>query len=81
MKKYIVILALLCTLSGFSQYCYIADSSRVNLKSATLNYVPGSPLKYVRIIIHFIQKDDGTGNYALVIDGKEVDTKRMILTK
>ena len=69
MKKYIVILALLSTLSGFSQYCYIADTSRTNLKSATINYVPGSPLKYVRIIIHFIQKDDGTGNFNETNDG------------
>ncbi len=52
MKKYTLILALFSTLSCFSQTCYVADPTRVNLKSATFPYVPGSPVKYVRVIIH-----------------------------
>lgn len=69
MKKYTLILALFSTLSCFSQTCYVADPTRVNLKSATFPYVPGSPVKYVRVIIHFIQMDDGTGNFNEINDG------------
>lgn len=69
MKKYTLILALFSSLSCFSQACYVADPTRVNLKSATFNYVPGSPVKYVRIIIHFIQMDNGTGNFNEINDG------------
>ena len=69
MKKYMLILALFSTLTCYSQFCFVADPTIVNLKSATVNYVPGSPIKYVRIIIHFIQKDDGTGNFNETNDG------------
>lgn len=69
MKKITLVLILLSTLPAFSQYCQVADPSNVNLKSAAFNYVPGSPLKYIRIIIHFIQKDDGTGNFNETNDG------------
>ncbi len=54
----------------FSQYCFIEDTTVVpNLKSGTNNFVPGSPLKHLRVIIHFIQKDDGTGNFNENDDG------------
>lgn len=69
MKPYIFIIALLSVLSSFSQECYVEDTTAVNLKSATSGYTPGSPVKYVRIIIHFIQKDDGTGNFNEENDG------------
>ena len=69
MKKYILLLAMFSTLSCFSQYCYVADPTNVNLKSGTINYVPGSPIKYVRVILHFIQRNDGTGNFNETNDG------------
>lgn len=69
MQKYTLILALFSSLSCFSQFCLTPDPTIVNLKSATINYVPGSPIKYLRVIIHFIQKDDGTGNFNETNDG------------
>ncbi len=69
MKKYLMILALISSYPCFSQYCFIADSTMGNLKSATVNYEPGGPIKYLRVIIHFIQKNDGTGNFNENDDG------------
>jgi hypothetical protein len=69
MRKYILILALISTYPCFSQYCYIADTTIGNLKSATVDYEPGGSIKYLRVIIHFIQKDDGTGNFNENDDG------------
>jgi hypothetical protein len=69
MKRYTLILVLFSSISCFSQYCYIADPTITNLKSATVSYIPGSPIKYLRVIIHFIQKDDGSGNFNETNDG------------
>jgi hypothetical protein len=69
--KYLILIqiALCCSLSSYSQFCYVADPTAVNLKSGTNNFVPGNPPKYIRVIIHFIQEDDGTGNFNAVDDG------------
>jgi hypothetical protein len=69
MKNILIILSLTCSLASFSQECYVANPSAVNLKSGTNNFVPGSSIKYVRVIIHFIQKNDGTGNFNELNDG------------
>lgn len=69
MKKYTFILMLFSSLTCFSQYCYVADTTLGSLKSATMNYEPGSPIKYLRVILHFIQKDNGTGNFNENNDG------------
>lgn len=63
------IIILSSTVPCFSQYCFIADTTAVNLKSGTNNFDPGDPLKHIRVIIHFIQKDDGTGNFNENDDG------------
>ncbi|WP_167609429.1 M43 family zinc metalloprotease [Maribellus sediminis] len=59
-----------CAISSFSQNCFIEDTTVVpDLKSGTNYFVPGSPLKCIRVIVHFIQKDDGTGNFNENDDG------------
>jgi len=66
---YLLLVPILNAFNCFSQYCIIGDTTMVNLKRATYSYMPGSPIKYVRVIIHFIQKDDGTGNFNEENDG------------
>ena len=71
MKKTIfftVLFSIIYILSN-SQECIIPDATVVNLKSAGYTYTPGGATKYLRIFIHFIQKDDGSGNFNETDDG------------
>ncbi|MCF6332823.1 MAG: hypothetical protein L3J11_06015 [Draconibacterium sp.] len=52
-----------------SQECIMEYTTVVNLKSAGYTYTPGGATKYLRVFIHYVQKDDGTGNFNEVDDG------------
>jgi len=46
----------------------VLDPSQGNLKSA-YNFTPTGDIKYIRVIIHYLLKDDGTGNFNEINDG------------
>ncbi len=71
MKKtiFFTVLFSIINIHSNSQECIIPDATVVNLKSAGYTYTPGGATKYLRVFIHFVQKDDGTGNFNEVDDG------------
>jgi hypothetical protein len=52
-----------------AQFCVIEDASIVQQKTATKNYLPDGSIKFLRVFLHFIQQDDGSGNFNKENDG------------
>lgn len=52
-----------------AQFCVIEDPTITLFKSTTTNYVPDGSIKYLRVIIHFIQDGYGDGNFNKEDDG------------